>query len=303
MSSSSATSSAVAAQSHHRTGVILIAAAALVWSTGGLLGRMVETEPATKLFLRSGFACIALLIYVAIRHRGKVIKAFRDLGWAGIVVACCFATASSCFIFALDYTTVANILFIQAAAPFFAGLLGWILMREPVRLRSWICMAVALSGIGIMMLDSFSGGGLIGNLLSIVMMIGFASAIVVTRRHRELRMAPATCLGTFIAACIAFPLADTSALSAQDFGVMALFGAGQMAVGLVLFTSGTRMIPAAEAGLISNLEPVLAPIWVWLVFTEIPSDYTIIGGLLVLSTLVVYTLMDWRQERAVPPAV
>jgi drug/metabolite transporter (DMT)-like permease len=63
------------------------------------------------------------------------------------------------------------------------------------------------------------------------------------------------------------------------------------------------MIPAAEAGLISNLEPVLAPIWVWLVFTEIPSDYTIIGGLLVLSTLVVYTLMDWRQERAVPPAV
>lgn len=296
-------SSAAIAQSHHRTGVMLVAAAALIWSTGGLLGRMVETEPATKLFMRSGFAFIALLIYVAIRHRGQVIKAFRDLGWAGVIVGCCFATASSCFIFALDYTTVANIMFIQAAAPFFAGLLGWLLMREPVGLRSWICMAAVLGGIGIMMIDSFGGGGMVGNLLSIVMMMGFASAIVVTRRHREIRMAPATCLGTFIAACVAFPMADTSALSAQDVGTLALFGAGQMAFGLVMFTAGTRLIPAAEAGLISNLEPVLAPVWVWLVFTETPSDYTIIGGLLVLSTLVVYTLMDWRQERAVPPAV
>ena len=142
-----------------------------------------------------------------------------------------------------------------------------------------------------------------GNLLSIVMMMGFSSAIVVTRRHREIRMAPATCLATLIAACVAFPMADTSTLSTQDIGIMALFGAGQMAFGLVMFTAGTRLIPAAEAGLISNLEPVLAPVWVWLAFTEMPSDYTIIGGLLVLCTLVIYTLMDWRQERAVPPAV
>lgn len=296
-------SSAVVAQSHHRTGVILIAAAAVIWSTGGLLGRMVETEPATKLFLRSGFACLALFIYVAIRHRGKVIEAFRDLGWAGIIVACCFATASSCFIFALEYTTVANILFIQAAAPVFAGLLGWVLMREPVGLRTWICMAAVLGGIGIMMLESLEGSGLSGNLLSIVMMMGFSSAIVVTRRHREIRMAPATCLATLIAACVAFPMADPSTLSTQDIGIMALFGAGQMAFGLVMFTAGTRLIPAAEAGLISNLEPVLAPVWVWLAFWEMPSDYTIIGGLLVLCTLVIYTLMDWRQERAVPPAV
>ena len=303
MPSSTTIATSTPAHAHLRTGIALVAAAAMVWSTGGLLGRMVETEAATKLFLRSGFAFLALLIYVAIRHRGKVIKAFRDLGWAGIIVACCFATASSCFIFALDYTTVANILFIQAAAPVFAGLLGWVLMREPVSLRAWICMAVVLAGIGIMMIDSLDGGGLIGNLLSIVMMMGFGSAIVVTRRHREIRMAPATCLGTFIAACVAFPMADTSMLSAQDVGILALFGAGQMALGLVLFTAGTRLIPAAQAGLISNLETVLAPLWVWLLLSERPSDYALVGGVLVLGTLIVHTLLDLRQERAVPPAI
>jgi len=303
MPTSSTIGTASPAHAHRRAGIALVAAAAIVWSSGGLLGRMVETDPATKLFLRSGFACIALLIYVAIRHRGQVIKAFRDLGWGGIVVGCCFATASSCFIFALDYTTVANILFIQAAAPFFAGLLAWLLMRERVGARAWIAMAIALAGIGIMMIDSLSNDSIVGVLLSIVMMLAFAGAVAVMRRHQEIRMAPAACLGTFIAACVALPMAAPATLAAGDVGMLALFGAGQLALGLVLFTAGARLIPAAEAGLISNLETVLGPIWVWLYYTEQPSDYTIIGGALVLGTLIIHTLLDLRQERAVPPAI
>lgn len=294
---------ASAAHAHRRTGIALVAAAAIVWSTGGLLGRMVETDPSTKLFLRSGFAFIALLIYVAIRHRGQVIKAFCDLGWAGIVVGCCFATASSCFIFALERTTVANILFIQAAAPFFAGLLAWLLMRERVGARAWVAMAIALAGIGIMMIDSIGRGDFVGDLLSIVMMLAFAGAVAVTRRHREIRMTPAACLGAFIAACVALPMAAPATLSAGDVGILALFGAGQLALGLVMFTAGARLMPAAEVALISNLETVLGPVWVWLVFTEQPSDYAIVGGVLVLGTLIVHTLMDLRQERAVPPAI
>src|SRR5262245_26426617 len=211
---------------HRRTGIALVAAAAIVWSTGGLLGRIVESDAPTKLLMRSGFACVALLIYVAIRHRGRLITAFRDLGWGGVVVGCCFATASGCFIFALERTTVANILFIQAAAPFFAGLFAWLLMRERIGRRAWIAMAIALAGIGLMVFDSQGESGLIGNLLSIVMMLAFAGAVAVTRRHHEIRMAPATCLGTFIAACVAFPMADPATLSAGDVSVLALFGAG-----------------------------------------------------------------------------
>jgi drug/metabolite transporter (DMT)-like permease len=300
---SSTIGTASAAHAHRRAGIALVAAAAIVWSTGGLLGRMVETDPATKLFLRSGFAFIALLIYVAIRHRGQVIKAFRDLGWGGIVVGCCFATASSCFIFALERTTVANILFIQAAAPFFAGLFAWLLMRERIGMRAWIAMAIALAGIGIMVIDSIGRGDFVGDLLSIVMMLAFAGAVAVTRRHHEIRMTPAACLGAFIAACVALTMASPATLSVGDVGILALFGAGQLALGLVMFTAGARLMPAAEVALISNLETVLGPVWVWLVFTERPSDYAIIGGVLVLGTLIVHTLMDLRQERAVPPAI
>jgi drug/metabolite transporter (DMT)-like permease len=70
-----------------------------------------------------------------------------------------------------------------------------------------------------------------------------------------------------------------------------------------MFTAGARLIPAAEAGLISNLETVLGPVWVWLLLSERPSDYAILGGALVLGTLIVHTLLDLRQERAVPPAI
>jgi drug/metabolite transporter (DMT)-like permease len=303
MTNSSTIPSATGVSALHRAGIALVAGAAIVWSTGGLLGRMVEADSASKLFLRSGFACLALLAYIAVRNRGKIVQAFRGLGWPGVIVGCCFATASSCFIFALDRTTVANILFIQAAAPFFAALLGWLLMRERVGPGAWIAMAIALAGIAIMVADSSGGGGIVGDLLSIVMMLAFAGAVVVTRRHREIRMAPATCLGTFIAATVALPMASPAALAPADIGIMALFGAGQMAVGLIMFTAGARLIPAAEAALISNLETVLGPLWVWIVFSENPGRYALIGGGVVLTTLVVYSLLDWRQERAVPPAV
>ena len=108
-------------------------------------------------------------------------------------------------------------------------------------------------------------------------------------------MAPATCLATLIAACVALPIADPSTPT-HRYRHLALFGVGQMAFGLVMFTAGTRLIPAAEAGLISNLEPVLAPVWVWLAFSEMPSDYTHRRPL-VLGTIVDHTLIDWRQER------
>jgi drug/metabolite transporter (DMT)-like permease len=85
-------------------------------------------------------------------------------------------------------------------------------------------------------------------------------------------------------------------------GYLALFGAGQLALGMVMFTTGARMIPAAEAALLSTLETILGPIWVWIIFAENPGERTILGGLVVLAALVVHTLLDLRNaQKPVPP--
>jgi drug/metabolite transporter (DMT)-like permease len=294
--------SARGATALHRRGLLLVAGAAMVWSAGGLLARMIETDPWTKLFWRSVFAFFFLLAYAWFTNRGRLVATFRELGWPGVVLGLCFATASSSFIIGLNYTKVANIMFVQAGAPFFAGLLGWVLLRERVKLRSWIASAAALFGIGLMFSDTLGAGrNALGDLLSITCALGFAGAIVTTRRHKHLRMAPATCLATLFTALFSLPFAQLSAPDTSDFVYLLLFGCGQMGIGLILFTGGVRLIPAAEAGLMSILESILSPLWVWLALAEVPSDDTLIGGAIVLGALVAHTLIDWRGERTVVP--
>jgi len=162
-------------------------------------------------------------------------------------------------------------------------------------------MAAALLGIGLMFRGSFAGGNLVGDLLAVVCALAFASAIVTTRRHKHLRMAPATCLATLFTALFSLPFAQLSAPDTSDFVYLLLFGCGQMGIGLILFAGGVRLVPAAEAGLISILESILSPLWVWLVLAEVASRDTLIGGSIVLGAIVVHTLVDWRAERTVVP--
>jgi drug/metabolite transporter (DMT)-like permease len=293
---------AASAAIQHRRGLMLVAGAAIVWSSGGLLARLVAADPWTILFWRSLFAFLFLLGYAWLMNRGRFVATFRELGWPGVMLGLCFATASSCFIIALTLTTVANIMFIQSSAPFIAGLLGWLLLGERVSPRSWVAMGAALAGIAVMLYGSFDGGGrLRGDLLSIVIAVAFAGAIVTTRRHKHLRMAPAACFATAFAAAISLPFAAPLSIGSADLVYLLLFGVGQMGIGLVLFTAGARLVPAAEAGLISILEAILAPLWVWLLLAEDPGGYALAGGAIVLAAIVVHTLADWRAERTVVP--
>jgi len=288
--------------SQHRLGLLLVAGAATVWSAGGPISRLIGTDPWTTVFWRSVSATLALLLFIAIRERGRVIPTFRRLGWPGLVMALCFAMGSTSFIVALRLTTVANVLILQATAPFIAGILGWILMGERVRPRSWLTMAAALVGIVIMVWDSLTRGSLLGSLLSLLVGLGFAGAIVTTRRHHDVQMAPATCLATIFGALVAAPFATPLAISTNDLALCCMFGAGQLAVGLILFTYGARLAPAAEVGIVSVLENILGPVWVWLAFGENPGGAVILGGTIVLAALIVHTLLDLRSERPVPPA-
>jgi drug/metabolite transporter (DMT)-like permease len=117
---------------------------------------------------------------------------------------------------------------------------------------------------------------------------------VIVRRHRELRMTAAAGLASIFSAIFAWPPARPLAVGLDDLALLALFGAAQLGFGLVLFTAGARLIPVAEASLIAVLESVLGPVWVWLALGETPAPAAIVGGLIILSALVVHTALDQR---------
>jgi drug/metabolite transporter (DMT)-like permease len=284
-----------------RRGVMLVASAAVVWSFGGAIARFIGAEdPWTVVFWRSLFASSFILLFMLWRDGPRATaQMVRGMGFAGMAVACCFGIASSSFVLALQYTTVANILLTQAAAPLFAALLAWVVFGERVNIATWVAIAAVICGVAIMVSSSFSGQvSLIGDGLALVIAIVFSIAIVITRHHPEVRMMPAVCLGTGMAAAVGFVLSGSLAVSAQDLGWLVLFGAVNLGAGLAMFVTGARLIPAALAALVSTLEPVLGPIWVWLIHDEVPGTRTLLGGIIVFAALFLHILNDWRRRTA-----
>jgi drug/metabolite transporter (DMT)-like permease len=290
------------ATSVRRRGQLFVALAAVAWSTAGVLQRELSVDTTTQLAGRALFACVALLGFVALASRGDTARAFRSMGLAGLAVAVCTAVASGSFIIALNHATVANVLFMQAVAPIAAALLAWTALGESITRRAAAAMGVALLGVALMV-GGPGSGGLIGVGASFVMTLAFAAGIVITRHKREVSMAPAICLSQLLVLLVAAPFADAGSVTERDLGLLVLLGVGQMGLGLAFITVGARLIPAAEVALITLLEVVLGPLWVWIALSEEPPLTTIVGGVVVILAVVIQTTEKASSRRVASRAV
>jgi len=274
-------------------GMLFVLGSALVWSFGGALARFLSvSDPWSVIFWRSGWAAAFLIGYMLKRDGARrAIVHFRQMGIPGLAVSLCFATASMAFVVALQYTSVANILLVQAGGPLIAASLAWLFFREKVSLGTWIAIATVIFGIGVMESESLDGNiSPIGGLLSLTISLVFAIATVITRRYAHVEMVPAVTLGVLISLCVAYFNVQSFAVTPIDMLVLFAFGALNLGWGLAMFISGARRIPASIASLIGTAEPVLGPVWVWLIHGETPSLPTIIGGLIVLGALIGHSL-------------
>ncbi len=271
-----------------RRGQLFVALAAVAWSTAGLLQRELTVDTATQLAGRAFFACLFVSGFVWVTNRGRTVHVFRSMGLAGLGVAVCTAIASGSFIVALNHANVANVLFMQALAPIAAALLAWLALGESITPRSIVAMVVAVLGVALMV-GGAGSGGVLGVGVSLIMTLSFAVAIVITRQRRDVSMAPAICLSQVIVMLVAAPFASPSTITGRDLGLLIALGVGQMGLGLILLTIGARLIPAAEVALITLLEVVLGPLWVWISISEKPAPSTIVGGFVVIGAVLIQT--------------
>ena len=164
--------------------------AAVAWSSAGLAQHALDATPATQVLGRALFAFLALLVLVAVTEGSGIVTSLRSLGRSGVAVAVFLAISSGTFFLALNYTSVANVLFLQAASPMMAALLGWALLSERISRRTWFAMGVAAVGVTVMVVGSFNAGAM-AVVLPIVMTASFAIVIVITRYRRDVSMMPA----------------------------------------------------------------------------------------------------------------
>lgn len=283
-----------------RRGALLVFGAAAVWSFGGAISRALNvTDSWTVVFWRSTFAAAFLLCFMLWREGPRGTRQmFASMGWAGVGVGLCFATASTAFVVALAYTSVANILLIQAGVPLFAALMTYLLFGERITGATWAAIAAVILGVGIMVSGSLGGQvSLVGDGLAILIALVFSAATVITRRHAEVRMMPAVCLGTIMAGSLALTMSGPLAVGAHDLVLLVMFGALNLGLGMAFFVTGARLLPSALAGLISVAEPVLGPLWVWLIHAEVPAARTLVGGTVVFVALLLHLGWQLRQQQ------
>ena len=285
---------ALEASRRRRRGQVYVALAAVAWSTAGVLQRQLSLDTSTQVLGRAAFAGAALFAYVALVEHGRVGRAFRSVGLAGLAVALCVAVASGCFMAALNHSSVARVLFILAVSPVLAALLARVTLGEPVTRRTAQAMVLAVVGVTVM-LGAPGEGSLAGDGLAFLAALSFALMVVITRWRHDVSMAPATCLSQVILVVVFLPLASPGEIGVADAGWLAALGIGQIGLGFALLTVGARLIPAAQVGLITLLEVVLGPLWVWLALDERPSTFTVVGGAIVIAAIAI-------QARGAPPA-
>ena len=284
-------------------GVALVLAAGSLWSLMGLGLRQIEAATVWQiLFWRSIGMVPVLLAFIWWTSNGRPLEAIRRIGLAGAIGGFGLVFAFAGAIYAIQTTTIANAVFLFTASPFVAAVLGWIVLGERVRPWTWAAIGLAVFGMYLMVREGLAIGALAGNIAALLSAAGFGAFSVCLRWGKVGQMLPVSMLGgvfsVIVAGAILITRGEPIVVSGWDMGVSLAIGAAILALGMVMFTLGSKVIPAAELTLLSLIEVLLAPVWVFLFLGETASAGTFVGGGVLLAAVCLNAIMGAHKQLA-----
>ena len=289
----------------YKRGLLLVFMAGVLWSTMGLGIRMIEDATVWQILLyRSVSLSVFLAIVIYLRSKvSPVAIVFRSNSNTHIA-GMSLVAAYSGGIFAIQNTSVANAMLLFATAPFLAALLGWLVLREGVRAFTWFAILISFLGIGIMVYDKSNSMVLFGSLAALGSALGFAIFTVALRHGRAGDMLPSVFLSGIYAILITGSICALTdlkfLLSLSDGSIAMAMGIFQVGAGLILYTIGSKTLPAVELTLLSLAEVILGPLWVFFFLNETASGNTLIGGAILLLAIAGNALSGARRK---PPII
>lgn len=284
----------------HRRGLFAVLFAALLWSSGGLFIKWVTVDAFVITQWRSLWA--AITIGLLARARFAVIWRRPALGFA---LVASYALTLLTFVMATRLTTAANAIFLQYTAPLWVATVGFLFLREPPSRLDLVTLVFAFGGMVLFFVGRLEPTSARGNLVALSSGVFFATFLLLLRRgDSALRIAAMTGgnVVLFLSMVILhWAQGDLAAFhpSWRDQAALVFLGVVQIGVAYVIFDYGIARVPALEASLLAMLEPVLNPLWVWLVLRERPSFWANLGGAVILGALAARSILaDRREARA-----
>ena len=262
-------------------------ATAILWSSAGLLIKMISWNPIAIAGMRSAIATLVLFVFLRRPH----------LTWSSAQIggAVAFAATVILFVLANKLTTAANAILLQYTSPIFAALLGaWFLGERATRL-DWTTIFVVIGGMTLFFLDDLTIGGLWGNVCAIASGATFACFVLFMRKQKNDSPLESVFLGNILTALIGFPFMFQAMPSASSWVGLVLAGVLQLGLSHILYATAIKHVTALEAILISVVEPILNPVWVLLVVGEAPGPWALLGGFVVLVSVTIrYLASVWK---------
>ena len=289
-----------------KTAIPIVLLAGIFWSFGPYVVRNIQdahTVPWQYLFGRGFVIFVLLNVFLYFEEGISFYKNYFKIGLSGIIGSVGLAAAMISFIWSITSTSAAITLLCLAAMPFITALLGFLFLNEKISLSVWISIIVAALGIVIMAFDNENKGTLIGLILGITSAIGFSIFSVSLRWRKETPKFTTVAMAGFICAIISSIILVSNDLnflsSAKNQALFATHGT-LVCFGLILYSIGSKHIPAAELTLMSLTEVIGGIFWVWLPWlgiNEIPSNNTIIGGFFIFLSIFYYSFIIQNNKR------
>ena len=274
-----------------RQAILFLVLTAILWSSSGLLVKIISWQPLSILSGRSILSTAVFWIFLKCptRFRWTRLQVVGAFGYVG---------AQLFFIMATKLTTAANAIFLQYTLPIYIVLFGYWFLNERPQRADWISLAVIFTGLFLFFGDDLNFNGFSGNILAIVSGMAMAVLILCMRKQKDGTPANTIFLGNIIGVVIGLPFLLQESFSPSSLGIIAYLGIFQIGLSFVLYSIAIKQVQALESSLILTLEPILNPLWVFLVIGETPGKLALIGGMLVIGAVTARAVVSARAMAA-----
>jgi len=267
---------------------LLLAVTAVMWSLGGLLIKSVDAHPLAIAGVRGGIAAIVMLV---------VLKK-PQINWslAQVGAALAYSATTILFVSANKTTTAANAILLQFTAPIYVAFLAAWLLKEKTRLYDWLAVLIVMGGMVLFFLDNLSTQRVLGNIIAAASGVSFAFFTVFMRMQKDGSPLESVFLGNILTAVIGLPFLSQSVPNTNGWLLLIILGVVQLGIPYILFAKAIKHATALEATLIPIIEPLLNPLWVFLILGETPGVLALTGGVIVIATVTIRCIMAVLAE-------
>ncbi len=292
--------SAPAARSTAEKGIALSFLGGLLLSFDVPLLKLSGADTWTIIYVRGTMLFTALFLFWAFTNRLRENKTPFINGKTGYVIAVLAGIANIMFVASISLTSVANVVFILAFNPMFAGVLGWLFLKERLDLATWIAIACSLAGVMLIVAEGLQLGTWQGDLLALGVAVIMSASLTIIR-YSGTNQSLSAGAGHLMSAIVAAPFAVPGSLTAAGWGWISINGFLVTPAATALLMIGPRYVAAAIVAMFFLLETVLTPIWMWAIFSEVPSTLSLVGGAIVIASLAGHSLWRFKTKRERTP--